>query len=497
MTPTGPTPPAVPPAPPGDYYDATQWAVLTSLLDAVIPSIAPASKVTDEKTHRGIDDAEYEKLASLVEAKVNPAPSPEALKAYLDDRPSANPGFMNGLLQALGNLPQSARARLGGVLSALGTRYGSLLLTGSTVPVHEQSLADREAVLQRWSSSWFGTPRVLYKTFTSLAKVTWLQTAVYAEAAGFPAVPTNWKPVESAFEFDFLQFSATTSDDEPAVVETDVVIVGSGCGGGVAAKVLAEAGHRVLVVDKGYYFPPSQLPMTADGGAFHLLENNGLISSVDSSVNVVGGSCWGGGGTVNWSVSLHTQGFVRKEWAEEHGLPFFESAEYQDCLDRVCDFMGVIRGDQVRQTHRGKMLLEGSRRLGWPAEVCPQNTGGKEHWCGHCHLGCGAGEKQGPAVSWLPHAARNGAKFAEGFAVDHILWDETDTSGDKVATGIRGTWTSRDSSGATIGSDRTTRQVIVKAKKVIVSAGTLNSPLVLMKSGLTVGALPLCRGLCD
>ncbi len=91
---------------------------------------------------------------------------------------------------------------------------------------------------------------------------------------------------------------------------------------------------------------------------------------------------------------------MRHEWATEHGLPLFETAEFQACLDRVCEFMGVIEGDKVRQSHRGQVLLDGARKLGMHAKPCPQNTGGKEHYCGHCHLGCGKGEKQGPAVSW-------------------------------------------------------------------------------------------------
>lgn len=59
----------------------------------------------------------------------------------------------------------------------------------------------------------------------------------------------------------------------PEVVETDVVIVGSGCGGGVCAKNLAEAGYKVLVVDKSYYFPPESLPMSEREGGVHLYEN--------------------------------------------------------------------------------------------------------------------------------------------------------------------------------------------------------------------------------
>lgn len=333
---------------------------------------------------------------------------------------------------------------------------------------------------------------MLFKTFTVIAKVIWLQTSpLFRTVTGFPDVPINWNPGPTE-DFGFLQFD-TSSPEKPATVETDVVIIGSGCGGGVAAKVLAEAGHRVLVVEKGYYFDPSQLPMPRDQGGFHLFENNGFVNSVDSSINVVAGSCWGGGGSINWSVSLQTQGYVRREWSEEHGLPFFESAEYQNCLDRVCEFMGVVSGDEVRQSYRGQKLLEGSRKLGYAAQVCPQNSGGKEHWCGHCHLGCASAEKQGPAVCWLPAAAKKGATFMEGFSADKILWDDSSSSWfsnlgsekKKKAVGVEGTWTARDTNGGVTG-ERKTRKVIVKAKKVIIAAGTLNSPLILQKSGLNV-----------
>ena len=224
--------------------------------------------------------------------------------------------------------------------------------------------------------------------------------------------------------------------------------------------------------------------MPQEQGAYHLFENKGIVNSVDNSINIAAGSCWGGGGSVNWSVCLQTQGYVRREWAEEHGLPFFETAEYQACLDRVCEFMGASEVG-VKQSHRGQVLLDGARKLGWDAKVCPQNSGGQEHACGHCHLGCGSGEKQGPAVSWLPGAARNGARFMEGFAVEKILFDgETG----RKAVGVVGGWTSRDGEGSVVGplGERTRRRVVVNAKRVIVSAGTLNSPLVLIKSGLKV-----------
>lgn len=356
-------------------------------------------------------------------------------------------------------------------------------MTHYFTPVLEQPVEVREAILHAWSKSRFSGLNTLAMSVIKVAQAAWVQTSpLFKEVTGYPDVPANWKPGKH-HEYSFLQFEA---GPEPAVLETDVVIVGSGCGGAVSAKVLAEAGHRVLVVDKGYYFPPSQLPMPQEQGSRYLFENGGYLASDNNSMSILAGSCWGGGGTVNWSVSLQTQGYVRDEWAgPEHGLTFFKTQAFKDCLDRVCAFMGV--SDQgVRQSHKCARLLEGADRLGWQAKVTPQNSGRTEHWCGHCHLGCASAQKHGTVVSWLPAAQRAGAEFIEGLEVQSVLFDETD--GVRKATGVRGRWTSKDRDGG-IGTSldaRTTRDVVVKAKKVIVSSGTLQSPLLLMRSGLTV-----------
>jgi hypothetical protein len=478
---TSPRWPGLPEPPLGDFFNETQWTVLMALVDGAVPSMVPESKVTDTKLHKGIPDAEFQNALAITQKTLADAPDADVLAKYLASRPSENPATIYCLRRSLTGIPSAARIALGQALSLLATRPGALLFTGYATPVQDQPVHIREAILKSWNVSWVPTFRLLAKTFSLLGQSSFLTSnPFYSQVSGYPDKPHDWVPGK-AFDFNFMQFDASP---EQAVLETDVVIVGSGCGGAVAAKVLAEAGHRVIVVDKGYYFQPEQLPMPQAEGMYHLFENGGFVSTTDTSVACVAGSSWGGGGTINWSVALQTQGYVRKEWAEEKGLDFFATQEYQDCLDRVCKFMGV--DDAKYQSHRGQVLLDGARKLGWEARAAPQNCGGREHPCGHCHLGCSSANKQGPAVSWLPDASRNGARFVEGMAVERVLFDEE--AGERIATGIVGKWTSRDGSGGTIGpaEERVTREVVIKAKKVIVSTGTLNSPLLLKRSGLKV-----------
>ncbi|KAK8137239.1 hypothetical protein PG984_005179 [Apiospora sp. TS-2023a] len=480
-------------APPGTFFDETQWRVLYSLMDTVIPSIAASDDVNgDSKGLVKYDDrqivpndvleAHYQKLQRCLPQP----PSRDAFTAYLAEKPSTIQDFRNHLTRTLSTLSPAARNQLGAVLYLLGTKVGAYALTGHAKPFYELTADARESVLLAWRRSYITSLRGLAKSLSSIGTKTWVQTSpLFRELSGYVDMPEDYeekrrKAAAAAAEdrrpppeYVFKQFAATAeseNDKKPAVVETDVVIVGSGCGGGVCARVLAEAGHRVLVVEKGYYFPPSQLPMRSDTAETNLYLNRGVISTDDNSVTAVAGSVWGGGGSVNWGVSLQTPEYIRKDW-------------FQESLDRVCDFMGVS-DEHVRQNHRGQALLDGAAKLGWKAKVTPHNSGGRDHHCGHCHLGCGSGGKQGPAVSWLPVAARAGAEFIEGFEVDRI--DFEDFASGKKASGVTGRWVSRDADGGNSGPlhERTVREVVIRAKRVIVAGGTLSSPLLLRRSGL-------------
>ena len=105
------------------------------------------------------------------------------------------------------------------------------------------------------------------------------------------------------------------ADNETTEMEVDVVVVGSGCGGGMMAAELVKAGLTVLVLEKGGYFRSDEFKAWRESEAFlHTFEKGGLNSSVDGNVLVLAGSCVGGGSTVNWSASFRTPEVVREDW---------------------------------------------------------------------------------------------------------------------------------------------------------------------------------------
>ncbi|GIC91405.1 uncharacterized protein Aud_007848 [Aspergillus udagawae] len=467
----------LPPIPEGQVFSDLQWKTLLSLADTVIPSIRSTSLAKSLST-KVVPESTFKDAVSSLASRIHDPDATKIAEQYLEENVSTNPQFVEGLRRLFADyIHEEGKSGINLILNALNSKAGSLILTGSTTPIQDQPFEVRERIFRAWETSRIKPLRAIYKAFTAIFKKTWTSTSpTIRSVLGCPRVPIHGKPADG-FEYEFLQFPP---GDEPEVLDTDVVIVGSGCGGSVAAKNLAEAGYRVIVVEKSYHYPSKYFPMNFTEGLVTMFESGGATMSDDGSVAVLAGSTWGGGGTVNWSASLQTQGYVRREWAN-NGLPLFESYEYQQSLDRVCDRMGVS-SDYTEHNYGNRVLLDGARKLGYAAQPVPQNTGGTRHYCGYCTMGCHSCGKKGPRETFLADAAKGGATFIEGFRADKVRFKMT--KGGRVASGVEGTWTSRDSYLGTAGPDRTSRKVIINAAKVIVACGTLHSPLLLLRSGL-------------
>jgi choline dehydrogenase-like flavoprotein len=447
----------LPPGPEGELFTPDQWAILLSICEVFVPAleISEVNKSAFQLLPEGADKT--------------------TISDYLSESVTTLQGFKPAVHRKLGHyVPTSGLAPLSMILSTLNTRLGSLALTGYQNPISSQPLEIRTAIVKGWSVSYLPPLRALFRSLSGLTISTWVNLSpTLPKMIGFPSVPKHVERNPS-FEFTFKQFPPSSV---PAEITTDVVIIGSGCGAGVCASRLSASGLKVLVLEKSYHHPSSHFPMSAEAAGVQLMENGFAVLSDDNSTAVLAGSTWGGGGTVNWSASLQPQSFVREEWAAE-GLSHFTSAEFQSCLDSVCSTMGVCPMTdhsglaKIEHNFANATLIEGARRLGMAAETVPQNTGGKKHWCGYCSAGCASATKNGPANKWLPDAAAHGAEFIEGFWAEKILFSD-----EKTATGVSGLWTSRDR--------LTTCPITIHASKVIVSAGTLHSPLLLLRSGLT------------
>lgn len=383
-------------------------------------------------------------------------------------RPSENPDFREYIKVSLARQPTSACQLFVLVTLALLLKLLAPALTGLTTLVAEMTPAQKEKLLLSWRDLPIAAKNRLFTLFARLTMLAFAFTAppLHFGAIGYPQTDAR-DILNELYERNDYEYRMKTPPEGVWDAPYDAVIIGLGSGAGVVAHTLARDGHRVLVIEKGQYFRPEDLAFNDNDGYKNLYEHGGALLTADSLMIVLAGATFGGGSTVNWLACLKTPFKVRKEWWENHGLDFFASEQYDADMDYVLQQMGASL-DNVDHSFTNATLLAGSEKLGYKHKPIAQNSGGKAHACGFCHLGCKWGIKQGAQVNWLRDAAEHGAEFMDRVRVDRILHDTKL----KIATGLECT------------DLRTGRQFVVRGpRKFVVSAGLLNTPVVLQKLG--------------
>lgn len=254
----------------------------------------------------------------------------------------------------------------------------------------------------------------------------------------------------------------------PTTLNTDVLIIGSGAGGGVVAGELTAAGYEVIVAEKGEYFADHEFPRHELGANERMYEKHGALTTADAAITVLAGSTLGGGTTINWAGSLRPPDYVLQEWEREYGFEGITGQDFQDSLDAVSRRMDIDT-DESNLNANNAAFERGCKALNRGVTVIPRNVKGCEE-CGFCNFGCRFGAKQGTLKTYLQDAHDRGARILVRAHAERI------THQNGAVTGAQLTVT--DSSG-------TPFPVTVRARVVIVAAGSVHSPALLLRSGLT------------
>jgi choline dehydrogenase-like flavoprotein len=288
--------------------------------------------------------------------------------------------------------------------------------------------------------------------------------------------------------------SAVVAASDQLVLDTDVVVVGSGAGGSfVAAELAARTRQRVLVLEKGDFIEPDEfvqrerimMPRIFDT-EFSVLEVFGQeIPTVSTAV--VTGKLVGGSATINHALAFEPPRPVIRDWRERQGAEF----GYDDLEPHLAAIRKLLRIGPVpeSQISGGNLALRrGVQALGLPHHGPTLRNAHQCIGCGYCDLGCRYNRKLTPLNVVLPLAARHGAQVLANCRVDELLLEKLPDDGrdgrTHRVTGVVAQLT--DSRG----TDR--ERIVIRARRVVLAAGPFGSPRILMRSGVPL--LRLLKG---
>ena len=264
--------------------------------------------------------------------------------------------------------------------------------------------------------------------------------------------------------------AGTLGDTEPQGEgeECDVVIVGSGAGGAVAAAELAAAGLDVIVLEAGAHYNRDNYPSDHLEAIAELYRDGGLtIAEGRPPIPVPVAKVVGGTTVINSGTCFRAPEPVLADWKRRFGIAWAE--------DMAPDYAEAERTLHVKQLdpetmgRNGQLAMEGAAALGASGAPIHRNAGDCNQ-CSSCPFGCEIDAKRGMHVSYLPRAVAAGARIRAGVAVDRILVE------DGRAVGVSGT-------AGVAGGKR--RPFTVRARRAVIAAGgSFGTPELLLRSGL-------------
>jgi len=264
-------------------------------------------------------------------------------------------------------------------------------------------------------------------------------------------------------------------------LDCGVVIVGSGAGGATMAAELAEAGADVVVLEEGGYHPTESF--TAETGrALRTLyrDGGGGMAIGRPSVLYAEGRCVGGSTVVNGGMSWRTPARVLARWAEQEGIQAISENDLDPYFARAESGLSVGLQDQETIGHDSELFKAGADAMGW--NVIP-NRRNQLHCAGtnSCNSGCPTSAKRSMLVTSVPRALSLGARLFADCRVDRVI-----RSG-RTVTGVAGHFVRP--------GGRTGPKLMVRARIVIVAGGAVQTPALLMRSGLRSASGQLGRNL--
>jgi choline dehydrogenase-like flavoprotein len=345
--------------------------------------------------------------------------------------------------------------------------FDHLAILGTGKRFRDLDHAGQEAMLRRWEQSpVLRGPLTAFMFGVKMAHFD--KREVYEGLGGKLNVVTNLEPARWLSQV----VDASTYDGDRDV-ECDVVVVGTGAGGAVVGRELADKGHAVVFVEEGRLVRRDEF--TGSSVKAHQEFYRGGLSTGNNLFPVFMGRLVGGSTAINGGTSFRTPSWVMDRWCEEMRTDDFTPDRMQPHFEKV---ERILQVEPAKRQFVGKIadiFERGCDALGWSHFTIPRNAPGCEG-SGFCDFGCRTDARRSTNISYVPPALEKGAMLFTKLRADRVLIE-----GGR-AVGIEGI-------------DPNGRAIRVRGKAVIMAGGALPTPFFLMKQGLCNGSGQVGRNL--
>jgi choline dehydrogenase-like flavoprotein len=381
--------------------------------------------------------------------------------------PAAGEATVARVEQLLDKLPSPLQRGIGGLLRGLD----GMAWLGSLRPFAKLSVARRLAMLESWRTA-DPIRRLMLRALVSPLKMAHFDNPALYQQLGCVYEATRVAEHKPAYMRDRVHRL-----DGDLAVECDVVVVGTGAGGAVVGRELAEAGLAVVFVEQGAYFDRSDFTGRAFDMQQKLYRRGGSTFSLGNvGIPIPLGQTVGGSTTVNSGTCFRTPDRVLASWRDELGLDELGPDRMGTYFDRVEAVLEVEVARAQLLGGNGRVIARGCDALGFTRHGPLKRNAPACDGQGVCCFGCPTDAKRSTNVSYIPLALRAGAELFPGAEVTRII-----TAGGH-ARGV----VARTDSGHVL---------TVHARRVVIACGTIMTPLLLGAQRLGTGSGQLGKNL--
>ena len=253
--------------------------------------------------------------------------------------------------------------------------------------------------------------------------------------------------------------------------DCDIVIVGTGAGGAVVGAELAEAGHDVVFVEEGAYHDTDTFNPYMSESIPRLYRDGGVTVIMGKPpIPYVEGKAVGGSTVVNGGMAYRPPERILAEWEQIMGTPELGVDALEGVLTEVEARVNVSHQLDLSVGKDSTLMRDGAKKLGWEYSVNRRN----QNACvgaNNCGQGCPTGAKQSMLVTYLPRAFKAGARCLTEVRVEKLLIE-----GGR-AVGVIGRAIDPR-------TRRAKQKITVRARAVVVSAGAVQTPNLLLQHRL-------------